>query len=344
METAGGLPMRTAVARPERDWPRMDTPNVLWFFGAFAIAFATLTLIDKVPESHRDVWELLVSLGFYLGYALVGFLLLRFTWWVPGGLGFALAVAMVPAVGFGIASLVGTFPKDPFFDPFQDGSWSVVLIGIATMLDALISFAITRFSFLFFTFVTATLITAEFFLPTINSHPGGDAYATTAIVTGAALVLIGLVLDIAGRRRDAFWFHVGGFFGIAVALGYYATGATGHPNHGWVPMIIAGGTVLLLAAPLRRATWAVYGLLGFYVPIFHWTTSDLNSDSTGYALILLGIGISIFVLGMVLHRFGRIWTRERPGPPAGPPATPATEPPPAPGPEDATGESAVGRP
>ena len=32
----------------------MDPPNVLWFFGAFAIAFATLTLIDKVPESGRD--------------------------------------------------------------------------------------------------------------------------------------------------------------------------------------------------------------------------------------------------------------------------------------------------
>ena len=49
--------------------------------------------------------------------------------------------------------------------------------------------------------------------------------------------------------------------------------------------------------------------------------------------ILLGIGISIFALGMVLHRFGRIWTRECPGAPAGPPATPAPEPAPEPPPE-----------
>src|SRR3989440_2039111 len=324
METAGALPTTRTAARTERDWPRMDTPNVLWFFGAFAIAFATLTLIDKVPESSRDVWELLVSLAFYAAYAVAGWLLLRNGWWVPGGLGFALAVAMVPAIGFGVASLIGTFPKDPFFDPFQDGSWSVVLIGIATMLYALVSFAITRFSFLFLTFVVATLITAEFFLPTINSHPDGDAFATTAVFTGAALVLIGLVLDRVGRRRDAFWFHVGGFFGIAVALAYYATGATGDPNTGWVPMIVAGGIGLLLAAPLRRATWAVYGLLGFYAPTFHWTTSGLglSSSSTGYSFILLGMGISIFALGMVLPRFGRIWTRERPGAPAGPPDTP----------------------
>ena len=332
METAGALPSQAAVARPERDWPRMDTPSVLWFFGAYAIAFATLELINNVPESHRDVWELLVSLGFYVAYAIGGWLLLRYSWWVPGGLGFALAVAMVPAVGFGVASLFGTFPKDPFFDPFQDGSWSVVLIGIATMLDALVSFAITRFSFLFFTFVAATLITAEFFLPTIDSHPTGDAFATTAVFTGGGLVLIGLVLDRVGRRRDAFWFHAGGFFGIAVALAYYATGATGDANTGWVPMLIAGGIVLLLAAPLRRATWAVYGLLGFYAPIFHWTTKGLSSDSTGYSFILLGIGISIFALGLVLHRFGRIWTRERPGPPAGPPAAPTPESPPEPGP------------
>src|SRR5207245_10357168 len=105
METAGALPSQAAVARPERDWPRMDTPNVLWFFGAYAIAFATLELINNVPESHRDVWELLVSLGFYVAYAIGGWLLLRSSWCVQGGIGFALAVARVQSVGFGVASL-----------------------------------------------------------------------------------------------------------------------------------------------------------------------------------------------------------------------------------------------
>jgi hypothetical protein len=304
METAGALPP-TAAAPAERDWPRMDTPNVLWFFGAFAIAFATISLIDKVPESSRDIWELLVSFAFYVAYAGIGWLLLRNGWWVPGGLGFAVAVALMPAIGYGVASLIGTFPKDPFFNLFADGSWSVVLIGVATMLDGLVSYAITRFSFLFFTFVVSTLLTVEFFVPTITSRPGSDAYTVAAIVTGAALVVMGLLFDSARRRRDAFWFHTGGFFAIAVALSFYASGTTGDSNRGWVPMLIVGAIVLLAAAPLRRATWAIYGLLGFYAPILHWTTSGLASDSVGYGFILLAIGLSIFGLGLALHRFSR---------------------------------------
>ena len=86
-------------------------------------------------------------------------------------------------------------------------------------------------------------------------------------------------------------------------------------------MIIAGAVVLMLAAPLRRATWAVYGLLGFYAPIFHWTTRGINSNSVGYALILLGIGLSIFVLGLFFHRFARPRAVD-------PNAVPAAEPPP----------------
>ena len=304
METAGALPP-TAAAPAERDWPRMDTPNVLWFFGAFAIAFATLSLIDKVPESSRDIWELLVAFAFYVAYAGIGWLLLRNGWWVPGGLGFAVAVALMPAIGYGVASLIGTFPKDPFFNLFADGSWSVVLIGVATMLDGLVSYAITRFSFLFFTFVVSTLLTVEFFVPTIASRPGSDAYTVAAIVSGAALVVMGLLFDSARSRRDAFWFHTGGFFAIAVALSFYASGTTGDSNRGWVPMLIAGAIVLLAAAPLRRATWAIYGLLGFYAPILHWTTSGLASDSVGYGFILLAIGLSIFGLGLALHRFSR---------------------------------------
>jgi hypothetical protein len=293
----------------------MDTPNVLWFFGAFAIAFATIALIDKVPESNRDVWVFLVAAGFYIAYAGIGLLFVRGAWWIPGSLLVAVAVALMPAVGYGVASLIGTFPKGPFFDPFQQASWSVIVIGLVTMLDALVSFALTRFSFIFFTFTVATSLTAQFFLPAVDDFPSSGAHLTTAIVVGAALVLIGLALDAIGRRRDAFWFHAIGFLGVAAYLGYYAAGISGSSNRGWIPMCIAGAFVLLAAAPLRRATWAVYGLLGFYVPLLHWLTSNLSADSVGYAAILLAIGLSIFLLGIVLHRFGRAWTARWPARP-----------------------------
>lgn len=306
--TAGGLPT-TSAPPAERDRPRMDTPNVLWFFGAYAIAFSTLLVINQVPESNRDVWELVVALAFYLTYAAAGLVLLRRAWRVPGGLLFAVAVALMPAVGYGVASLAGTFPKDPFADPFSEPSWSVILIGVATMLDALVSFAMTRFSFLFFEFVLATQITAQLFLPVIDRTPGGDARVVTAIVVGAALVAVGLVLDLRGRRRDAFWFHAGGLFGIAFALVYWSLGVGGSPDRGWISMFAASAVLLLLAAPVRRATWATYGVLGFYAPLVHWLTNNFSSSSLGLALVLLAIGVGIFVLGAAVHRFGLFTTR-----------------------------------
>jgi hypothetical protein len=69
-------------------------------------------------------------------------------------------------------------------------------------------------------------------------------------------------------------------------------------------MLIIGGLPLLLSAPLWRATWAFYGVLGFYAPILHWLTSGLRPSSLGYSFLLLGIGVSIFVIGFVLARLG----------------------------------------
>jgi len=287
----------------------MDTPNVLWFFGAFAMAFATLAVIDKVPESSRDVWELLVAVGFYLAYAVIGLIVLRRGWWIPGGLLFAVAVAVMPAIVYGITSLIGTFPKDPFADPFREASWSVILIGLVTMLDALVSFALTRFSFLFFELVLATLITAQFFLPVFGDGPSADAHVAIAIVVGGALVIVGLLLDIRGRRRDAFWFHAGGLFGVATALVYWASGLAGDADHGWLSMFVAATLVLILAALVRRATWAMYGVFGFYAPLVHWLTNNVTASSAWYAVVLLAIGVGIFALGVAVHRFGRVSER-----------------------------------
>ena len=43
----------------EREWPRLDLPNVLWFFGAITAAITSIAVLDKVPESNADVWLLL---------------------------------------------------------------------------------------------------------------------------------------------------------------------------------------------------------------------------------------------------------------------------------------------
>ena len=74
-------------------------------------------------------------------------------------------------------------------------------------------------------------------------------------------------------------------------------------------MLIGGVALLIVAGPVRRATWAVYGVLGLYSPIVHYLIKDLNENRWPFALLLLALGLSIFALGMPLHRYGDVWAR-----------------------------------
>ena len=52
-ERAGGVPPDTHA---ERESPRMDPPNILWFFGAIVMAIAVNLLLATFPESHNGLW------------------------------------------------------------------------------------------------------------------------------------------------------------------------------------------------------------------------------------------------------------------------------------------------
>jgi hypothetical protein len=166
---------------------------------------------------------------------------------------------------------------------------------------ALIAYALTRFSFLFFVVAVATQITVQLLLPALHSAPSADAHTVTAIVTGGGLVLVGLVLDAARRRHDAFWFHVVGFFGVAAALVYFGTGFEGDSERGWIPMLVAGALVLAAAAPLRRATWAVYGAAGIGAALIHY----VDKAGSWFTYVLLVIALGVFALGLLAYRTRR---------------------------------------
>jgi hypothetical protein len=298
LATAGVLPPRPAPPADRRR-PLLDLPNLFWFFGAIVAAVTSILVIDRVPESHRDLWELLVSSGFCGVYAAAAAILWRAGGrWVPACLMTAVAVAMVPAIGYGFTHLIGTFPDDPFYEPLSDFSGSLFGIGLGTVVAALVAFALTEFAFLFFLVAAATLITAQLLLPAPDAHPSGDAVALTGIVTGCGLVGIGLVLDVRRRRRDAFWFHVVGFFGVAAALVYYASAFAGDSERGWIPMLVAGALVLLASAPLRRTTFAAYGAAGVGSALIHY----LESAGSWFTYVLLALALGIFVLGVVARR------------------------------------------
>src|SRR5947208_16798694 len=125
----------------------MDPPNVLWFFGAFAIEVAAYELIQTIPDNQRGVWIFLVALGFLVAFGAASRLLLRRWWWVPGGLAAALAVGIFPAVAVGFLKLIDVWPSNPFFKPFEEFSGSTFGVGLATAAVGFIAWWLTRFSF-----------------------------------------------------------------------------------------------------------------------------------------------------------------------------------------------------
>ena len=283
-------------------WPRVDPPDVLWFAGAYAIALASYGLLQTIPETHRSLWILIATLGFLVAYSVGAWLLLRSSWWVPGGLAAALAVAMMPAGSIAFLRVIRVWPEH-LGNPFEDFSGYTLAVAGITALAALVAFALTRFSFLFALFVGSILVGSQI-VAAANDSPSGDHRATAALIAGALIVIVGVFLDAFGRRRDAFWFHALGWFSIAAGLVFFTFEPGGDHNRGWIPMLVLGVLLLIVSGPIRRATWAFYGVLGYYAPLVNYLTDELNESRWTFALALLAVGISIFAFGMVLHRFG----------------------------------------
>jgi len=282
----------------------MDPPNVLWFVGTYAIAFASYALLAALPDSHSSVWIFLAAVALLLVYTAASHGLLRGGWWIPGGLAAALAVAIVPAVGVGFLRLIDVWSSD--FPLTHFNGWAVA-VAVVTAIAGLIAYWLTRFSFLFLTVVTAILVAAQFLAVARDSPTSGADRATAALVTGGLLVIAGVFLDAFGRRRDAFWFHVLGWFGTAAGLVFFVVEPGGHPERGWIPMLVVGTLMVIASGPIRRATWAVYGVLGYYAPLLHYLITGLDERRWTFAVALLAVGLSIFVFGMVLHRYGKTW-------------------------------------
>lgn len=285
----------------------MDPPNVFWFLGAFAIEVGVYALIETIPASQQGLWRLVVSVAFFVAFVLAAFRLLTRRWWIPGGLAAALAVGTFPAVAVGFLQLIHAWPDEPFFRPFDDFSGHSFGVALATFAVGVVTFALTRFPFVLGVAIGFLVVASQLFVPCYEEEPGGDDRAVMALAIGAALVLVGIVLDVSGRRREAFWFHVFGLLAAAGGLVWFTADPDGDPSRGWIPMLIVSVLLLISAEPVRRATWAVYGVLGFYAALVHYLMRGLNEDRWPFALLLLVLGLTIFAAGMVTHRYGRTW-------------------------------------
>jgi hypothetical protein len=284
----------------------MDPPNVLWFTGAIAISVGVSALLSTIPESHNGVWVFLASLGFLLVFASASLGLLSLGWWVPGGLAAWLAVTSFVGVAVGFLQLIDLWPEDQSLDPFGNFSGYVFGVALATALFGIAAFIYTGFSFILSVVVLSLLLAAQF-LMTSFEDPSADDRATAALVAGAAALIVGVFLDAFGRRRDAFWFHALGWLSVAAGLVFFTLDPGGDADRGWIPMLIVGLVITLASGPMRRATWTVYGVLGYYAAILRYLNDSLDNDGWAFALLLIALGVSIFLQGMLLHRYGKAW-------------------------------------
>ena len=283
-----------------------DTPNILWFFGAFTAAVASDAVISQVHSSSRAVWILLASLAFLAAFAVLSAWLLRSGWWVAGGVLAAMAVTFVGPAGGSFERLIGVWRTGASLDPIQEFEGPAFALVLAIAVAGLIAFAIVRFPFILAIVVLAAFFAAQLLLPVVVSSPSAADHATAFIVVGGALIVVGLTLDLARLRSEAFWWHLVGLTALSIGFGYHAFR---HSTWGWVLIFVVGTVILSFATFLLRGTWAVFGVAGVYAPIAHYLNAWLGTLGTAFALAAAGVGL--VALGLAARRYGGTWP-ERP--------------------------------
>jgi hypothetical protein len=291
---------------PPRRVPHFDPPNVLWYFGAIAATVAAAAVVGDTGSAHRGIWIFAVAFLFTFGAAVLSAFARRLGCRIPAGVMATSAVALAPLVLVGIEHLIGVWPKSSStIDAFHDFEGVPFSLALVTVSVALFAFWVVRFGFIMLPLVVSLELALQFFLPAIVTHPGVEAHEIMTIFSGVAFVVIGMLLDARGHREVAFWWHVLGLTGIAEGLTYYAgTGSlpspisTGHHSWAWVTMLVVGVVLVVAAFPVRRATWAAFGVLGIYAPAVHYI--DDWTGSWHIALVLVFVGIALVFLGAIL--------------------------------------------
>ena len=294
--------------------PRFDPPNILWYFGAIAATIASIAVINAVGSAHRGLWIFIVALAFFGGAAGLSAFALRFRCWVPGGVLATSAVVLFIPVIIGFEHLIGVWPG-PNIDPFSHFEGVPFSLAAVTIAAGLVAFWLVRFGFVMLPVAVAAELGVQFLLPVFVSHPSADDHVIALLVTGAAFVVIGMLLDARLHRDAAFWWHVLGLFAIAVGLAYYvARGAADRfvpdisPHHStwaWVTMLVLGIGFVISSFAIRRATWAAFGVVGIYAPALHFI--DDWSGAWHFPLLMVFVGVSLVFAGAILDVFGATW-------------------------------------
>jgi len=291
-----------ARAEPPRTY---DPPHILWYFGAITAALTASATVVSVSPGARGTYQLLIGLVLAAAFAAGGALLLRAAWRVAGGVLVVASVAMVPAVGQAFERLIGVWPDvvDDGLGVNEDFQGALFALALATAAAGLIAFSLIRFPFAFSTVTLAVVFAAQFLVAALVDEPTLDDRATCLIVTGAGLLLAGLLLDSVRRSADAFWWHAVGLGTLGLGLASYAV--LDNADWAWISILVVGALLLLGSAPFNRATWATFGVLGVYGAALNYFGTWFGSWKSPALMVAVSVGL--ILLGIVLQLYARTW-------------------------------------
>ena len=295
--------------------PRFLPPEILWYFGALVAAGAGDILIADTSSAHRGIWMLLVGLACMAVFGALAAAFLRLGHWLPGGVVAAAVVWLAPPTEVAFEHLCGVHPRlfgggpsqpidvtgvGAVTPPAPGGGFhgSLFSIAVGTAIVGLAVFWLVRFAFVLLPVVVSLAIAVLLFLPAVVSHPSGGDYIVAALLTGIVFCVGALLLDAREHRADAFWWYVVGLFEIAVAFVYYLARSGGWV---WLVLLVVAAAVLVASAPLARAVWAVYALVGVYAALVHYVADATGSWRT--ALVLTIVGLLLVAAGLALDLF-----------------------------------------
>jgi MFS family permease len=314
----------TMVEAPLAGRDRLDLGRVLGYGGAGVAIVAIYALLANLPR-HGGWATLGVSVAYALPLLAGAWLLRRRGYPRAAGLLATIAVTLAAWVVYAVERIADWWPSsDDFLGtevPTSHTRWSLVALLAAPGAAALLAFLVFRFTFLFAVAAPSVGATVLELVPKVLGHRlSDDGSAWAAIAIGAGLIVVGLLLDAAHRRRDAFWWHLAGLSYVLFGFVWLAT------THGWIRWVGLGVAVAaaLAAAVIRRLTWAAYAGVGLFIATL-WHTGHA-AERHHWLLPLL---FSLAALGAILAALGprRVVVVE--APPEQPIAAPEVPSPPA---------------
>ncbi|MGH9966702.1 MAG: DUF2157 domain-containing protein [Pyrinomonadaceae bacterium] len=298
--------------------PQVPAPEQRKGFNLVTVAyyFGAMLMISACAWFLGDKWNALGPPGIFatvLVYMLValslGAWLRRKGFVVGGGLLITVGVSLIPLLTYTVEKMTGFWPaQDPGsyedFYPLIHGSW--IVMELTTIAAAALTLRFVHFGFL-----TAPLAFCFWFLSMdIAALIYGQNYLDwqtrqwVSVAVGLITMTVGYLLERVLRKRGAplsedfaFWCYL---FGLMAFWGGLTSMNSNSELKRLVYALINLG-LIGIAVKLKRATFMVFGAVGFYIYLGH-LAFQIFQDSVFFPFVLALLGLSMIMVTVWVQR------------------------------------------